>query len=820
MNVDPAFRSVQKGRSGFYIWRIEDMKVVAVPREQYGSFYKGDSYIILSIKEIKGTLDANIHFWLGSETTQDEAGVAAYKTVELDDYLGGAPVQHREVEGHESKGFLNYFKSKGGVRYSDGGHKSGFNHVEHTFKQRLLHVKGKHHVRVSETPISWSSMNCGDVFILDTGVVLFVWVGKEASRTERMKALEHARQLRDERGKANIVVVEDGQEKEMTKEELEEFDKHLSLGSKDQLKSKEEGGADEVAERKSSSELKLYVCSEDDGTLKVSEVKEGPLLKSDLDSTESYIIDNGSAGIWAWIGKKSSKKERSEAMRNALGFIKKKNLPTSTNVTRVVEGGEPSDFKCLFRDWPQPPITGKVYSRNRVAKTIQTKFDASTLHSNQQLAAETQMFDDGSGRVEVWRVKDFDLEPISAKYMGQFFAGDCYVIQYTYKVGGKDNHVIYYWQGLKSTTDEKGTSALKAVELDDKLGGAAVQVRVVQGKEPAHFMSMFDGKMIIFSGGHAGWGGQQNNSDGPGDSYMLQVRGTNQLNTKAVQVEMDASSLNTNDVFVIFTKTQVFIWCGKGSTGDEREMAKKVTSRSPREPIMVFEGQEKENFWNVLGGQKPYVNDKRLQEVETNHPARLFQLSNASGRFTVDEVPDFSQQDLVPDDVMILDVWDTVYVWIGSGANKQERDEAESLAIEYVKTDPAGRDPDTPVYKVKQGFEPPTFTGFFGMWDRDLWSKGKTFEELKKELGEGNEAMSLVKKVAENGSMDFQDVAKYKYDELTVPAEELPAGVDPSCREIHLSNEDFEKVFQMKYSDFITKAPWKQQELKKKHRLF
>lgn len=28
---------------------------------------------------------------------------------------------------------------------------------------------------------------------------------------------------------------------------------------------------------------------------------------------------------------------------------------------------------------------------------------------------------------------------------------------------------------------------------------------------------------------------------------------------------------------------------------------------------MVFEGQEKENFWNVLGGKKEYVNDKRLQ---------------------------------------------------------------------------------------------------------------------------------------------------------------------------------------------------------------
>ena len=71
-----------------------------------------------------------------------------------------------------------------------------------------------------------------------------------------------------------------------------------------------------------------------------------------------------------WIGKKASQKEKQEAMRNAVGFLKKKDYPSDTKVTRVVENAEPSDFKCLFRDWPQPAPTGRVYARGRIGEQL------------------------------------------------------------------------------------------------------------------------------------------------------------------------------------------------------------------------------------------------------------------------------------------------------------------------------------------------------------------------------------------------------------------------------------------------------------------
>ena len=99
-----------------------------------------------------------MHFWIGSNSSQDEQGAAAALTTQMDDHLKGLPTQYRETEGYESKKFKTYFP--GGILIKEGGVHSGFNHVEvndYTEIRRLLHVKGKKNVIAREVPLRFDN---------------------------------------------------------------------------------------------------------------------------------------------------------------------------------------------------------------------------------------------------------------------------------------------------------------------------------------------------------------------------------------------------------------------------------------------------------------------------------------------------------------------------------------------------------------------------------------------------------------------------------------------------------------------------------------
>lgn len=64
----------------------------------------------LQTQKVSSSLCYDIHYWIGSQSSQDEQGAAAVYTIQLDEFLGSTPVQHREVQNHESDAFRGYFK--------------------------------------------------------------------------------------------------------------------------------------------------------------------------------------------------------------------------------------------------------------------------------------------------------------------------------------------------------------------------------------------------------------------------------------------------------------------------------------------------------------------------------------------------------------------------------------------------------------------------------------------------------------------------------------------------------------------------------------
>jgi len=320
---------------GLLIWRIENFQVVK-SKTPVGHFYSDDSYIVLHTyadKENPNKLRRDIHFWLGRTTSQDEMGTAAYKTVELDDFLGGEPVQHREVQDHESESFVKLFPN--GIRILEGGVATGFRQVKpEDYKPRLLHVKGRKIPRITQVPALATSMNSGDVFVLDLGLKILQWNGARSHKTEKNRAGTLARAIDDERGGKPVVTVYD----QGDKDEKEFWD---ALGSGPEGVSKDDD-SDLVAE--AAGQRKLFRLSDADGALKTTQC--ASVTRAELNSNDVFILDAGNE-VFTWIGRDASKGEKSKALHFAQEYLAQHpDRPAWLPISRVLEGGENEVFNA------------------------------------------------------------------------------------------------------------------------------------------------------------------------------------------------------------------------------------------------------------------------------------------------------------------------------------------------------------------------------------------------------------------------------------------------------------------------------------------
>ncbi|KAI0458966.1 putative actin-binding protein Fragmin [Xylaria acuta] len=348
--TEPAWQGVGES-PGIHIWRIEEFQVVAWPQHRYGDFHEGDSYIILhsykvGSKDDEEKLGHDIFFWLGSKSTQDEIGTAAYKTVELDEYLHGAATQHRELQREPSDDFVDLFSR---IRILSGGVRSGFTHVETEEEPRetlmLLRVfkhpaaKRADSIMVYEVEPTWQSLDENDVFVLERNDKIWVWQGKNCSPMEKAKAAQ---------------VVHD-----MT------IAKHIDVEVLSQSESRSRmvvsllGGEDAkgpfraarpIASRQSLRPRKLWRLSDASGALEFDMVKEGNnMAKSDLDRNDVFLLDTGNS-VWVWQGSGASRAERTMWVQVAEAYVRHINGAAETGeahvspIAKVVDGNESAAF--------------------------------------------------------------------------------------------------------------------------------------------------------------------------------------------------------------------------------------------------------------------------------------------------------------------------------------------------------------------------------------------------------------------------------------------------------------------------------------------
>ncbi|KAM4091918.1 hypothetical protein ACJW30_09G172500 [Castanea mollissima] len=647
--LDPAFQGAGQ-RVGTEIWRIENFQPVPLPKSEYGKFYMGDCYIVLQTAQGKGgAYVLDIHFWIGKDSSQDESGTAALKTVELDAVLGGRAVQHREIQGHESDKFLSYFKPC--IIPLEGGVASGFKTPEEeVFETRLYVCRGKRVVRMKQVPFARSSLNHDDVFILDTQNKIYQFNGANSNIQERAKALEVIQFLKEKYhvGTCDVAIVDDG--KLDTESDSGEF--WVLFGGFAPIGKKVTSEDDIIPE---ATPAKLYSII--DGQVKIVESE---LSKSLLENNKCYLLDCG-AEVFVWIGRVTQVEERKAAVQVAEEFLTSQNRPKSTRITRLIQGYETRSFKSNFDSWPSGSATpgNEEGSRGKVAALLkQQGVGVKGMTKSAPVNEEVPPLLEGCGKMEVWRINGSAKTPLPKEDVGKFYSGDCYIVLYTYHSGDrKEDYLLCCWFGKDSIEEDQKMATRLASTMFNSLKGRPVQA---------------------------------------------------------------ATSLNSMECFVLQSGSSIFTWHGNQSSFEQQQLAAKVSEfLKPGVALKhAKEGTESSSFWFPLGGKQSYTSKKVSQEIVRD--PHLFTFSFNKGKFQVEEVYNFSQDDLLTEDILIFDTHAEVFVWVGQSVDSREKQNAFEIGQKYIEMAASleGLSSNVPLYKVTEGNEPCFFTTYFS-WDQN-----------------------------------------------------------------------------------------------------
>ncbi|XP_044289445.1 protein flightless-1 homolog [Varanus komodoensis] len=353
---------------GVTVWQIENFVPIIVDETFHGKFYEADCYIVLkTFLDDSSSLNWEIYYWIGQESSLDKKACAAIHAVNLRNYLGAECRTIREEMGDESDEFSQVFDHE--IAYIEGGTSSGFYTVEDThYVTRLYRVYGKKNIKLEPVPLKGASLDPRFVFLLDHGLEIYIWRGSKATLSSTTKARLFAEKINknERKGKAEILLLVETQETPEFWEILGGQPEAIRISVPDDFKPPKP---------------KLYKVGLGLGYLELPQInyklsvehKKRPsvellpemrLLQSLLDTKSVYILDCWS-DVFIWIGRKSPRLVRAAALKLGQELCGMLHRPKHAVVVRNLEGTECQVFKSKFKNWDD--VLQVDYTRNAEA---------------------------------------------------------------------------------------------------------------------------------------------------------------------------------------------------------------------------------------------------------------------------------------------------------------------------------------------------------------------------------------------------------------------------------------------------------------------
>ena len=303
------------------VWLVKEFSGKELPKESYGCFFSGESYVILYRYHIRYRELLCVYFWQGRDSVIVDKGTAAALTKDIyEKYPEQEKKQIRVVQNVENKHFLAIFRNRYIVRL---GQQPDGNAPEDGVQ--LFHFSGDLSYSICypiQVRSEIRSLNTNDCFILRTPDAQWVWRGEHVKGEYLETTIHYAKSLF---GDKPFELIEEGKEPAA-------FWGNLT------------GAHEYMIELRNNS--KLLQCSMASGKFEANEVFQ--FCNDDLAFDDMMLLISTDV-VYVWEGRKATEIEKKRTIEIAAEYISM--APTKPEGRIVRMDREPLCFRSHFHGW-------------------------------------------------------------------------------------------------------------------------------------------------------------------------------------------------------------------------------------------------------------------------------------------------------------------------------------------------------------------------------------------------------------------------------------------------------------------------------------